>query len=117
MVRGENEQMFLMRDIGYWDALAWAALFGVVLLLAYLLLRRHRNERETEAFLCGESFEYSTPPNDFFFGFEKVLEPLFKAWGRFQAGVINEYVAWVIIFALLSVFLFILMFIAGAKKI
>ncbi|MFH1447815.1 MAG: hypothetical protein ABIG39_03040 [Candidatus Micrarchaeota archaeon] len=91
----------MMRDIGYWDALAWGSLFMLFVLVAYILLRR-KGERGTEEFLCGESFEYKTPAHHFFFGFERTLEPLFRAVRRFHSEIINEYVAWLLIFSLLT---------------
>ena len=107
----------MMKDIGYWDALAWGSLFALFLVIAYLLVRR-KPERKADAFLCGESYEYTTPAHHFFFGFEKSLAPLFSAWERFHAGVINEYVAWVLIFGLIVSLLFILMaFVLKAKVI
>jgi hypothetical protein len=106
----------MMKDIGYWDALAWGSLFAILIILAYLLLGR-RKQRETEEFLCGEEFEYTTPAHNFFYGFEKTLEPIFKTWRRFHAEIINEYVAWVLMFALLVSMLLILMFVMRVRII
>lgn len=107
----------MMKDIGYWDALTWGSLFALILLVAYLVLRRKKSERETDEFLCGESYEYKTPAHEFFFGFEKTLEPLFAAWKRFHSNIINEYVAWLLVFAAVCSILFILMFIMGVRRI
>ncbi len=107
----------MMRDIGYWDALVWSSLFILALLIAYLLLRRKKTEREADAFLCGESFEYTTPPNDFFFGFEKTLSRIFGGNERFHSNIINEYVAWLLVFAALSSLVFIAMYLLGVKAI
>ncbi len=106
----------MIKDIGYWDALAWGSLFAVLLILAYLLLGR-RKQRETKEFLCGEEFEYTTPAHDFFYGFEKTLGPIFAAGRRFHAEIINEYVAWVLMFALLVSMLLILMFVMRVRII
>ncbi|MFH1470429.1 MAG: hypothetical protein ABIF01_01665 [Candidatus Micrarchaeota archaeon] len=112
-----DEKAFLMKDVGYWDALAWGSLFTLVLLLAYVLLRRKKNERETESFLSGESYDYSTPPNDFFYGFEKTLSWLFRGNDRFHSNVINEYVAWLLVFAAICSVLFIWMFLLGVRVV
>lgn len=117
MAIGESEKAFLMRDVGYWDALAWGSLFLLLLLVAYLLLRRKKNERETEYFLCGETGEYRTPAHNFFFGFEKTLEKLFGATERFHSNMINEYVAWLLVFALLASLLFIAMYVMRLRVI
>ena len=106
----------MMKDIGYWDALAWGSLFALLLILAYLLLGR-RKQRETEEFLCGEEFEYSTPAHNFFYGFEKTLGGLFRFGRRFHSEIPNEYVAWVLIFALFASLLFVIMFMLGVKVI
>ena len=107
----------MMKDIGYWDVLAWGSMFALILILAYLLLGRRKKTRETNEFLCGEEFEYTTPAHDFFYGFEKTLGPVFAAGRRFHAEIINEYVAWVLIFALLVSVLLILMFVMRVKII
>lgn len=107
----------MMESIGYWNALAWGSLFGVLLLIAYLALGKRGTGRETEEFLCGESFEYRTPAHNFFFGFEKSLERFFRAGERFHSDIINEYVAWMLVFALVSLLAFVLMFILGVGVI
>jgi hypothetical protein len=110
-----NEQ-FLMRDIGYWDALAWGSLFLVLLLLLYLLLGRKKGRTAPE-FLSGEAYDSPTPAYSFFYGFERVLAPIFHVNERFHSNVINEYVAWLLMFALLSTVAFIAMHLLGLRVI
>jgi hypothetical protein len=107
----------MMRDIGYWDALAWGSLFSLLLLLAYFLFVYKRKERETEAFLCGESFEYRTPAHNFFFGFEKTLGGFFRMGKRFHSEMPNEYVAWMLAFGLIASLLLLAMFLMGVRTI
>jgi hypothetical protein len=105
-----------MEAIGYWDALAYASLFLVILALAYLLLGR-RKTRVAPEFLSGESYEYKTPAHNFFYGFERSLSRLFSINERFHSGIINEYVAWLLVFGAIATLLFIAMFAWGAHVI
>ncbi len=101
----------MMREIGYWDAVAWVSLFLVFFIISYFFLGKRRKTEKTDEFLCGEEFDYSTPAHNFFYGFESSLGPIFNVWRRFHSEVINEYVAWILVFGLFSLIMFSLMLI------
>ncbi|MCX6777468.1 MAG: hypothetical protein NT157_01120 [Candidatus Micrarchaeota archaeon] len=108
----------MMELLGYWDAFTWGCVLTALFCLAYLIFSFRSNEREIkETFLSGEDIEYSTPIYGFFYGFEKALAPLFHSEERFHSEIIHEYVAYLLIFSLIALIIFLYMASIGGTTI
>jgi multicomponent Na+:H+ antiporter subunit D len=92
---------------GYWDALAWSALFALAAGAAWLGLGFVRaalgaggGSREAKSFICGEEGgEYPTPATGIYSAFKEALNPFFAAIVGYQSGVVSDYAAYVVSFA------------------
>ena len=88
----------MMQDFGYWDAVVWSSVFALVVAVAWLAFRAGK-PRKTKSFLCGEDEEYETPTENFLQGFQDSLKMFFEAFTSYQSGSINDYIAYLVIFA------------------